>query len=400
MSWTQSNPVSIGAATKKSHYDALWDNTQFRKDTSNGDFSQIIVGTDGSATAPFLKRNGDQTGIFFDTNFVGISVDPTDPTSGEEVTRFNISGIGIGNTDVEDWNSGSFRAVEFLGGGALFGHDAAASGELFGISENAYNDGSWKYKYAGEAAKHHMKDGVHVLSVSNASGSADGAITWLDSFTILNDGSVGVGDVDINNMAGTLTIHAGGSNIGTIAIDTADGSDSKSLRIGGGGDAADNRGSVIELFGNEGGADIILKAGNVAGGGIHFWGSGSSKASMEDDGGFVIGSPTGGGKGTGSINAQAVYDDNVLLTDHVFEKYYKRTIIDKRFKNYKMKTLNQQAKFVKKNYHLSTITGRKEWEKKGKKSLGMIVTQLWETIETQFLYITELNGRITKLENG
>lgn len=35
--------------------------------------------------------------------------------------------------------------------------------------------------------------------------------------------------------------------------------------------------------------------------------------------GLLVGSPTGGYKGTGTINAQAVYDDNTLLTDYVFD---------------------------------------------------------------------------------
>lgn len=37
------------------------------------------------------------------------------------------------------------------------------------------------------------------------------------------------------------------------------------------------------------------------------------------DVGFVLGSPTGGDKGGGSLNAQAVYDDNTLLSCYVFD---------------------------------------------------------------------------------
>lgn len=39
------------------------------------------------------------------------------------------------------------------------------------------------------------------------------------------------------------------------------------------------------------------------------------------DGSLVVGSPTGGDKGAGTINAVAVYDDNVLLTDYVFDQW-------------------------------------------------------------------------------
>ena len=46
----------------------------------------------------------------------------------------------------------------------------------------------------------------------------------------------------------------------------------------------------------------------------------SSGGQVKIIGGTVVGSPTGGDKGAGTINAQAVYDDNVLLTDYVFDK--------------------------------------------------------------------------------
>jgi hypothetical protein len=36
---------------------------------------------------------------------------------------------------------------------------------------------------------------------------------------------------------------------------------------------------------------------------------------------MVVGTPTGGNKGTGTINAQAVYDDNTLLTCYIIEAW-------------------------------------------------------------------------------
>jgi len=48
MTWTTTNPVSIGAATKKSHYDALWDNCDFLKIDHNtdGTHEKLTVGSD------------------------------------------------------------------------------------------------------------------------------------------------------------------------------------------------------------------------------------------------------------------------------------------------------------------------------------------------------------------
>ena len=39
-----------------------------------------------------------------------------------------------------------------------------------------------------------------------------------------------------------------------------------------------------------------------------------------DGGGALFGNPTGGDKGTGTVNAQAVYDDNSLLSCYVFDQ--------------------------------------------------------------------------------
>ena len=59
------------------------------------------------------------------------------------------------------------------------------------------------------------------------------------------------------------------------------------------------------------------------------------------DGALLVGNPTGGMKNAGEINAQAVYDDNTLLVDYVFEKYYLDKPIDEKYQNYKMKSLDR-----------------------------------------------------------
>ncbi len=104
--------------------------------------------------------------------------------------------------------------------------------------------------------------------------------------------------------------------------------------------------------------------------------------------GAVIGAPTGSARGIGTLNAQAVYDDNVLLTDFVFENDYEQCSIE------------EMRKFYTENKYLPTIDGRNTWEKEGKFSLGKIVTQLWETIEVQAKYIVELNDRLNRIENS
>lgn len=102
--------------------------------------------------------------------------------------------------------------------------------------------------------------------------------------------------------------------------------------------------------------------------------------------GVQVGAPTGGDKGVGTLNAQAVYDDNTLLTDYVFEPDYALLPID------------QMASFYREHLHLPTIPGRDEWEKDGRFPLGKIVTHLWETVEVQARYITELHERLEAID--
>jgi hypothetical protein len=104
-------------------------------------------------------------------------------------------------------------------------------------------------------------------------------------------------------------------------------------------------------------------------------------------GGVNIGAPTGGDKGAGTLNALAVYDDNVLLTDYVFEP------------DYMLMKLPDMLHFAQGHGHLPTIIGRKEWDAKGGLSLGMLANQIWETVEVQALYIGQLHERLQVLEN-
>ena len=114
--------------------------------------------------------------------------------------------------------------------------------------------------------------------------------------------------------------------------------------------------------------------------------------------GMVMGAPTGGDKGAGTINATGVYDDNVLLTDYIFEIKYDGKPVDEKYKDYVIKSLKEEIEHTKQNKHLSTIIGRDEWVKNGNASLGELSTDFWKAIETNFLYISELDQRVDELE--
>lgn len=185
-----------------------------------------------------------------------------------------------------------------------------------------------------------------------------------------------------------------------LAANTSDASDNSSIQTCGGGAASDLRGAYIDYNGNESGGTgtLALRAGDVAGGHMTF-AAASGIAQLTHDGGLTVGSPTGGDKGVGTINATAVYDDNNILTDYVFDKYFDGKVKEEERKfDFELMNIEKTYQYAKSERHLPTIVGRKEWEKNGSKSLGSLVSMLWKTVEVQQLHIQELSDRLKPCE--
>ncbi len=116
------------------------------------------------------------------------------------------------------------------------------------------------------------------------------------------------------------------------------------------------------------------------------------------DGGLVWGNPTGGSQGAGTINAVGVYDDSVALSDYVFEIYYTGSAIDLGYETYSTLSLPDVISHTETKKSLRTMPSREDF-KNARYSNGEMINHLWETVETQFIYITELNSRINALES-
>jgi hypothetical protein len=150
-----------------------------------------------------------------------------------------------------------------------------------------------------------------------------------------------------------------------------------------------------------GGADNTASGTNsVIGGGV---GIGTAAPAGQLDvqgGGVVVGAPTGGDLGAGTINAEAVYDDNTLLSDYVFDYYFDGYISEEDralHAGYRLLSLEETIEFMEREHHLPTIAGREEWNENGRMALGTLVSQIWETVETQTLYIKELKSELDEL---
>ncbi len=131
---------------------------------------------------------------------------------------------------------------------------------------------------------------------------------------LVTNGSVGIGTTTPN------TELSFGAAIGSITMDTSDGSDTKQLAFSGGGDISSGRGGFIQLFGNEYATDSGLTrigSGNPSGGGmIDFHTGGSVKMAINGSTGNVgIGtrSPTTRLDVPGDVNAS--FNTSLLFVD-------------------------------------------------------------------------------------
>jgi len=136
--------------------------------------------------------------------------------------------------------------------------------------------------------------------------------------------------------------------------------------------------------------------------------AGTKRGYVGSSGGLIWGSPTGGDKGAGTINATAVYDDNVALTGYVLDKAFnpefdidewgKKTKAVNEFINREnlMLDVNEYCEFIKSRRMLPTF---EDIESSGDiPSTGAMIQKLWEVVEIQSIHIHQLNERLKKME--
>lgn len=128
----------------------------------------------------------------------------------------------------------------------------------------------------------------------------------------------------------------------------------------------------------------------------------SAKFSISlQSGGVVVGSPTGGDKGAGTLNAVAVYDDNVLLTDWLLDLHYEGKVSpeDKFYQGQpwqRLFSLDTTRQATQDERRLPWMPLRAEFE--AERHLGGMVSRLWQGQEQQQLYFFEQGERIRELE--
>jgi len=129
--------------------------------------------------------------------------------------------------------------------------------------------------------------------------------------------------------------------------------------------------------------------------------------------GLVVGSPTGGDKGAGTINATAVYDDNVLLTCYALEAATKGAVNTEKWDHAAGREHKPARAFAERIGDLEPETFAEKWKASGVLpgmptpdewadaggfSTGNIIQRLWELAEVQAVHIAKLTERIAALE--
>lgn len=121
-------------------------------------------------------------------------------------------------------------------------------------------------------------------------------------------------------------------------------------------------------------------------------------------GGMTLGAPTGGDKGTGTLNAVGVYDDNTLLTDLVLDLAVAGSFDRDRYANHPIANLvqpwwfdpDQYAEFWKANRYLP---GMISWTDEARRpSTGEVATRLTGVVETHAVLLANDNDRIKELQ--
>lgn len=183
---------------------------------------------------------------------------------------------------------------------------------------------------------------------------------------------------------------------------------------------------------------------------IKFLPGGTEKGRLYSNGSMVLGSATGGAQGVGTLNAQAVYDDGVLLTCYVLEawidgavdvNFWDGLVPDRHiaavitgqetgnpveiepartetrqherargFAGVAADRLNidKFAQFLRTNKRLPAFPGPEQWQDlyAGKMATGDLLQRIWETCEVLAVHLVEarerelaLEARITALES-
>lgn len=288
--------------------------------------------------------------------------------------------VGIGTT-----GPSAFLDVKGAGSTAAFFNFSASSGGTGLVFGTLANTGGTAYLGLEDSGPNSIATGA--LGYALLLGHSGSQATQLFTNSVVRMTIDSAGNVGIGTTSPGSKLQITGGNLSVTGTN--------SLRLYGVGIQGDPNTEYVDFFHN-GASGVSLridKTGTGTNRNFNIVLGGTAIMTFTAGGGVQVGSPTGGDKGAGTLNASAVYDDNVLLTDWLLTPGGKP---DKSEPYRRLFALEETRKVIEDEHRLPWMPRVLEFERE--RHLGGMVTRLWQGQEQQQKYILELEDRIKQLE--
>lgn len=268
---------------------------------------------------------------------------------------------------------------------------------------------------------------LDAMEASAASAPTASAVFGADNRLVRSDG-IGRGVQgspvaidDSGNMSGVGSISANGSGIFTPNVDIDRSGDGAVNQLNRNDNHGSNQNVAYQRYNGRNASLAQITYASITGrcidatagsedGGVDFNTivAGVIGVRMTVANGVQFGAPTGGDKGSGTVNATAVYDDNTLLTDYVFDAYLGREREYSPRVATKAAALDHQmfdpaayAAYWREKRHLYGMPDINDCiDMKVDLSIGDQVQRLMQTVELQAIHIAKLHDRLMAVEAG
>lgn len=310
-------------------------------------------------------------------------------------------------------------------------HAATVAGDLNHNDLANLNAGDvYEHISAAQLAALHAIATKATLGLDTTDSPTFASLTLTTSLILGNDDKIVLGagsDAEIDYDTGIGELMLINKTNGRVIIKSLTGFDSwlKIDTTDTGVATADAKLSLMEAGGfrwtilNDGSASDVLR----------FFNDVAAADRMALNAGLIIGAPTGGDKGVGTLNATAVYDDNVLLTCWPIQLWKNGVMLAEDLALHGEKQLysiDEMKQFMLANEHMPAFPSRLDWHKSQeviktkvrnhldsgditveksvypeeaeKFASGKLQNATWETIEQLQIYIFELHDRLKILE--
>lgn len=253
-----------------------------------------------------------------------------------------IRNTGLGASSGVSITTGDSNVFIGWGSGTNVSQLATASNSI-GIGVNTYTTASNQVMLGNDSITETILRGAVKFNGAPSPAANDGAalgttaLMWSDGFfasgAVLNFNN---GNFTATHAAGQLGL-SGNLGVGTVTPDpfargynrvlgvtAASGNAAIEINSASGSTAFLDLGSGGTRLGYIAAAAAVVELGSIGAIPFTFVTNAVTRMEVGAAGGVIIGAPAGGNKGNGTLNATGVYDDNVLLTDYVFDRFLGR----------------------------------------------------------------------------